>query len=346
MHESLFDQIVTDGRETVGRGRHDLHGANHADHLLALVPGECGGFGLFRYSRLLKDLIRYPGCDPGEIIGKECLHRLLNGVLCVFLELSYLHALGVGFDLLGFDRHRVGRPLEHERVALGIDERDLAVRIDDGGVLEILVHRLFSAHVLSGYVVFDVGTMLLPIPDECIVVGYLGAVLLGVDEDIHLACEFTLHHGFHVRGFSGGDVTVHDRGGDSDTLLSSGLPQRVESRTEEETSEYVRDHPGYDTGTVVLYDDLVFLATEIVHSDVYVGQDVRLLAGIEGVVHRLFDTHQEGFGTTVETEDVFVLLEELCDGDLALFLGKILGYRLLLSFLFNNIVCCRGHPCS
>ena len=70
--------------------------------------------------------------------------------------------------------------------------------------------------------------------------------------------------------------------GDTDTLLSSGLPQCVEPRTVQETSEYVRDHLVDDTGTVVfLVYDIIVVIVAVTHLDDDVREETRFLAGVQ-----------------------------------------------------------------
>lgn len=118
----------------------------------------------------------------------------------------------------------------------------------------------------------------------------------------------------------------------------------MEPGTEQETSEHIGDHLMDDSRSVVLFDDPVFVLAEVIYPDIYVRKDVGLLTGIEGVVDGLLDSHEQGFGTAVESEDMFVLLEEFRDGDLALLLRKVFGDGFLRRSTGYNIVFSRGHP--
>src|SRR5205814_1092547 len=106
----------------------------------------------------------------------------------------------------------------------------------------------------------------------------------------------------------------------------------------EELAEDLRDLGLDDPGPVVLDDDEeaslalgelrlpgLGLQREVVDLDVELGQDPRLLAGVERVVDRLLDGGQERLGRVVEAEEMAVLGEELGDGDLALLRGHALG---------------------
>jgi hypothetical protein len=55
------------------------------------------------------------------------------------------------------------------------------------------------------------------------------------------------------------------------------------------------------------------------------GQDARLLAGVQGIVDGFLDRGQQGLARIVEAEHVAVLGEEVGDRDLALLLGHRLG---------------------
>ena len=85
-----------------------------------------------------------------------------------------------------------------------------------------------------------------------------------------------------------------------------------------------------DPGAVVLDGNVVILVADLVYADLYVRKDIGFLAGIEGVVHGLFDPHEKRFGAGIEPEDLLVLLEELRDGDLLLLGGHLLRRRGLL----------------
>src|SRR5262249_56303065 len=60
------------------------------------------------------------------------------------------------------------------------------------------------------------------------------------------------------------------------------------------------------------------VARRDLEGDDHVGQDARLLGGVEGVVHRFLHAGEERLARIVEAEEMAVLGEELGDGDLAL----------------------------
>ncbi len=68
--------------------------------------------------------------------------------------------------------------------------------------------------------------------------------------------------------------------------------------------------------------DAVAILGELGDGDLERGEDPRLLAGVEGVVHRLLDRREKGLLRVVEAEQVPVLGEELGDGDLPLLRGE------------------------
>jgi hypothetical protein len=61
--------------------------------------------------------------------------------------------------------------------------------------------------------------------------------------------------------------------------------------------------------------------------DVEVREDSGLLAGVEAIVHGLFDRRQQRLSLVVEAQQVAVLGEKLGDGDFSLLLGHRLGRR-------------------
>jgi len=81
----------------------------------------------------------------------------------------------------------------------------------------------------------------------------------------------------------------------------------------------------HDARAVVLDDHPEARLAELLDADLDFREDARLLAGVQGVVHRLLDRGQQGLAGVVEAEQVAVLGEELADGDAALGLGHRLG---------------------
>ncbi len=284
VHKALLDQCLADRRETVcGRG-HDLDLLYGFEDVLEILAGEFVGFR-FRFDLCLgEDLVCDPVCDPGEIVLQERLDRFLLGVGGVFHQVADLHPFWMGFDLLRFRREFVGRPFEYVYLAVGVVEFYTCMGVDDRRLFEIFEDGLLTGDIPSFGGIFDAGPVFLSFPCECLIVGHYGAVGLRVHGYVHLPCDLVLafYLGPYMRRFSGVDVPEHDGRGDTDTLLSSGLPQCVEPRTVQETSEYVRDHLVDDTGTVVfLVYDIIVVIVAVTHLDDDVREETRFLAGVQ-----------------------------------------------------------------
>ena len=130
-----------------------------------------------------------------------------------------------------------------------------------------------------------------------------------------------------MAGLARGDLAEHDGGRDADALLPSGLAHRVEPGTVEEATEDVGHGLLDDARTVVLHRHLVLVLLDALDADIDLRKDLRLLAGVQGVVHRLLDAHDQRFHLRIEAEDLPVLLEELGDGYLLLLLGQLFSDR-------------------
>jgi hypothetical protein len=203
------------------------------------------------------------------------------------------------------------------------------VRIGDGDLLEILVHRGAALLVAP----LDLERHLraaLVLPVDLLALEDPRLVLLGVDLDFEVVrrgprpgARGDLHR------LAGRELGVHAGRGDADALLAAAHAQPVELRAVEELGEDRRNLLADDAGAVVDDRDAEprrlagggrrrAVARHDLDLDHDVGEDARLLGCVEGVVHRLLDAGEEGLPRAVEAEEVPVLGEELGDGDLAL----------------------------
>jgi len=95
--------------------------------------------------------------------------------------------------------------------------------------------------------------------------------------------------------------------------------ESMEFRPIEELAEDPGDLRFDDTGTRVLDNHPVAVLGEFPYLDEDIGEETRLLAGVERVVDGLLDGREQRLGQAVESEQVTVLCKELADGYLALF---------------------------
>src|SRR5215813_9394169 len=243
-------------------------------------------------------------------------------------EDAELDAVGMRLDLA-----RLGRQLGNgarilARLALrrAVDERH--VRIGDGRLLEILVHRGAAFLVAPLDLQGDLGAALV-LPVDLLALEDPRLVLLGVDLHFEVMggrprarARNDLHR------LARGELGVHARRRDADALLAAAHAQAVELRPVEELGEDGRDLLADDAGTVVAHRDAEArglagrrrrpVARRDLEGDHHVGQDARLLGGVEGVVRRFLHAGEERLARIVEAEEMAVLGEELGDGDLAL----------------------------
>ncbi len=121
------------------------------------------------------------------------------------------------------------------------------------------------------------------------------------------------------------ELGVEDCRRDPDALLPPRLPYLVEPRTVEELAKDKRHLGGNDPGTVVLDDDPEDLIGHFPDADKNIRKDLRLLTGIQRVIHGLLDGGDHPAGGGIKTEEVLVLLEEFRDADAALLPGQLVS---------------------
>ena len=115
-------------------------------------------------------------------------------------------------------------------------------------------------------------------------------------------------------GFPAGrQLAVHHDASDPDALLTSGLADGVEARTEQQLTEHLLDAALWNAGTVVLglqFDD-VLLVVDLRDLDANLRKNTGLFASVQRVVNGFFDGGDEGTGEGVKSEEVLVLLKKL-----------------------------------
>ena len=249
------------------------------------------------------------------------------------VELAQFDAVRVRLDGADLARQPFGDARPVRRLPVRVDEGDAGVRVDDARHAQVLPDALLAAlelglhaaaHVEAGHLLRAV----LKDPRNALFLALDGLVRLGVKAQFHFHGRgFAGDFGAHVRGFAGGELAVHHHTRDADALLTAGLADGVEARTEEQLSEHLGDAVAGDAGAVVLdlqFDD-VALRIGLADADFDVRQNARFLARVEGVVHGLLDGRDEGAVEAVKAEEVLVLLKELRDGGLLLIAGHSCG---------------------
>ncbi len=122
------------------------------------------------------------------------------------------------------------------------------------------------------------------------------------------------------------ELAVHRRRRDADPLLATRHLQAMELRAIEQLAEDPGDLRPHDPRPVVRDDHAVaFLLDHLLDDHLHIGQDTRLLAGIERIVHRLLDRRQQRLARVIEAQQMAVLREELRHRDLALSLRQLGG---------------------
>ena len=119
---------------------------------------------------------------------------------------------------------------------------------------------------------------------------------------------------------AGREHAVHPGGRDPDPLLAATHPQAVELRAVEELAEDQWDLLAHDPRSVVLHPhpEARGRVAHRLDADPDLGEDARLLAGVERVVDRFLDAREERLAGRIKTEQVAVLREELAHRNVAL----------------------------
>ena len=151
------------------------------------------------------------------------------------VELAQFDAVRVRLDGADLARQPFCDARPVRRLTVRVDEGDAGVRVDDARHAQVLPDALLAAlelgfhaaaHVEAGHLLRAV----LKNPRNALFFALDGLVRLGVEAQFHLnGRRFAGDFGAHVRGLSGGELTVHHHTGDADALLTTGLANGVEA---------------------------------------------------------------------------------------------------------------------
>jgi len=82
--------------------------------------------------------------------------------------------------------------------------------------------------------------------------------------------------------------------------------------------------PGYYAGTVVLDNNSEYIPGYPLYTDIDIGENFSLFAGIKGVINCFLDGCDNTSRGGVKPQQVLIFLEEFCDADTPLGLGKFI----------------------
>ena len=349
-------------RQSVG-GRNLRH-VDGVQELLDVVLHQALGILAGRQVRVGEDVLGGLGAHPAEFLLHEGAEVAALGVLEHAGQDAQFHSVGVGPYLPGLHRQLIGAVGVQEGLALGIAVGQMKVRVGDGRLFQVVVHRVLAALVAAGQGDLDTGAVIL-LPDGLVGAEDVGLVLLHVQHDDETMGGLVRSRAaVDDNGLAGCQLAVHAGGGDADALLAAALLEAVELGAVEQLAEDPGDLGGDNARAVVLDDDpvAVFLGRagtavvlpvvlavsvpvfrisdgvvlagqfqaqvhRLVRLDLHQqpGLDAGLFAGVQAVVDSFLDGGQQGLGRGIETEQVAVLGEELADGDFPLAGGHGLG---------------------
>ena len=340
LFQALEQQIFADGGDAVGGRGRNARGLDGLVQVTGLLFGRARGVGLGgqAMARLGDDALREGRAHAAEFLLEEARNRARVGLFEHGDQAAQLHAVGVGLDVDGLRGLGLRVALVDHLLPPRIHVGERQMRVRDGSLLEVHVHRTGALLVDGLHLDLDAGAMLASFPGRFFLRMDFRLVAQGVDGE----------HGFHRPAASGlrddldrlarSQLAVHARGRDADALLASTLAEFVEFGAVQELAEDLADLRVRDAGPVVLDAHQVMAVVDRADFDPHIGQDVGLFAGIQAVVHGFLDRHQDRLGGGVEPQHVPVLLEEFGDGNVTglgsgLGLGRLLG----LAFLFRHL---------
>jgi hypothetical protein len=264
----------------------------------------------------------------GKRAGQEHAHRAMGAVVHQPGEDPQLNAVRMRLDLDRFGRELLGGAGEAPLGAVGCQEREFRVWIGDGGLFQVLVHRLAAAEERGLHRDVDLG----PRP-RITPIGFL------VHEDhrlvaleVHAQLVVVRRLGFEraagdLDGFGRRDLAVHAGRRDPDALLAAAHPQAVELGAVQEFPEDAGDLGLHDSGPIVAHrkDIMVLCVLHFPDFDPDSRQDAGFLAGVQRIVDGFLDRRQERFAGIVEPQHVPVLGEEVRDRNFLLLFRHRLG---------------------
>ncbi len=182
--------------------------------------------------------------------------------------------------------------------------------VGDGRLAHVVLDRVPPFLVGPDQLDFHPGPVRgLPVDDP--VGDDLGRVLTGVDLDLVVVGGLSrAGAGGDDDGLPGGEQPVHPGRRNPDPLLPARLLEDVKLRSVQELAEDLRDLRLDDPGPVVLHRHAKALILHMPDGDPDRGEESRLLAGVERVVHGLLDGGQQRLLRVVESQQVPVLAEK------------------------------------
>src|SRR5260221_944776 len=218
--EAVEDRLLADRRDAVGRRRHDLGGLDRLVERLGVGAVKTARLRVGRELRRLADLLGDGGGHPAELAREKPGEPVALGVVEHAKKNAELDAVWMRLDLVGLARQLLDRPRILSRLPLRRAVDELHVRIGDGHLLEIFVHR--GAALLVAPV--DLQRHLRAarvLPVDLLVLENPRFVLLCIDLDFKVvgggprACARDDLHRLARR-----QLSVHACGGDTDALLA------------------------------------------------------------------------------------------------------------------------------
>ena len=175
------------------------------------------------------------------------------------------------------------------------------MRIGDGGLLQVHVYRMWAFLIVTLHLHNDLRTMD-PIPTprvsyyECRDGYWLYQSTHRAPKRVHrprcdLECGAVCNR----------ELPVHASGRDSHPLSAARLTELVELRPIKQLAEYAGDL-ALDNSRAVILDHDPQLPGALVHLNDDIWQYAGFLAGVESVVHRLFDSSHQRFGRRIKTK--------------------------------------------
>jgi hypothetical protein len=222
----MFD---ADGRQAIGAWRGQFGVLEGLEELFGVVRVDLGGNSRQGDSSGPADLPRGLRGHAGERTRQEHAHRAMRAVVHEPGEYAQFDAVRMGLDFHGFGRQFQGGARKLSFGVVGRQERKFRMGIGDGGLFQVLVHRLATTEErgLHGDVDLGAGARIAPVG-------------LFVHQD-HRLVALEVHAQLVVVGrlgferatgdldrFCRGDLAVHAGCRNADALLAAAHAQTVE----------------------------------------------------------------------------------------------------------------------
>ena len=223
----------------------------------------------------------------------------------------------------------LAHPLERERIIVQLHPEP-GMGIHDGSILEILEQLLLCRHRALELDLHPGAVN--PVPVDRLLRDDVRFIGLDLDLDLEFVRRLLMAGtGDHNRRDTTGQLRIEHSSRDPDTLLPARLPDLVEPGTVEQFAKHVRHLRRDDSRAIVLNDNPEDIAGDFFDADKNIRKHLRLFAGIQRIVHRLFYGGDDTARGGIESQQVFVLLEKFRDTDAALLLGELVSEDQTLS---------------